>query len=437
MATGERPVANPSEADPSAWPAEPEDVRLPVSVGTVDAAAAKEVLGRPLELAAQVVPGVDHGLYRVMAEAAIDCIVDGRARRGVTVAEMIAEAGISRGHLIERCGPEWSVFTGLAVRAIAAQAGRAGHYEEVLSLPVSVRARHHGLGRDRLPGGRNSLHMIVNAHACSDRFCPTSAWPVTTGTRDAPGRPRADAARIEQWTRKLGFPPPASLAEHVEGLLERETQVRTRFAAAAQAANGRFAGDFTVGDLRAAFSRWLVIATLRYGPPRSRERRSQAVHLPGRDTGIVSAVRRAGRQGVLYCGPPVDEAEAAAVRDDFDHLRVGRLPKTYELGITSLPKVRYFWSAERSLIAREVVGQGARTDLWRLVGIAPEDIWFALSLIERNVQSTLPPDCIERWERDCGPGLLQARHPWVCAGCLDVLNAANAAIVDADRRRSE
>jgi hypothetical protein len=43
-------------------------------------------------------------------------------------------------------------------------------------------------------------------------------------------------------------------------------------------------------------------------------------------------------------------------------------------------------------------------------------------------------DCLERWEADCGPGLLKARNAKMMLGASNLLNVANNAIVEAHRR---
>ena len=408
------------------------DDRLPVFLEEVDSRVAKDTIRDVVPFAADVVGGVDAYTYRMIAERVTDHLVEGRARTGLTLSDVARCARVGYGHLVERLGPDWQKVSDLGVRTVFARSHRHALYEEILSLPVEVRPRHNGLGTDRDGRGPKALHFVLAALAAADRHCPTFARALTTGTRDDRTSDRADCSRITEWSQKLGYLLPGSLADHVELILAQEREVLRAVAEAAAGSPEAF-GTVSPARLGCVFPVWLLIAQLPYGPPRSRARSSADFCHAGRDEAIVEAVVAARRYGVLSCGAPQDD-ELRALEREFHPLQVGRLPNTYELGITRLPKLRYRWSPKRRQLAREVVGRGAQVELWRLVGIDDRRLLEAVSLIERHVQNTLPPDCLERWARDCGPGLLKARHPWKCGGFIDLMNLANAALVDAARR---
>jgi hypothetical protein len=411
------------------------DVRFPVDLRHVDPDEAKSLLREPLRFAAEIIDDVDAFEFTKLTEAAIDLILTREASKGIQVNRLTSLSKTGRGRLKEHLGGSWQDFADLSIRGISAVAGRRALYEEIASLPVRVGRRHNGIGTDRQHNAGNSLHLLAATPASSDRHCPVCVRPFLTGTRDDRTSARADAARIDRWERALGHPLPGSLGETMQAALGQQQRIRLIVYNAIRKRRDAFTEVLTPRALFETFSEYLTVPRLPYGPPSGPHFRYAAQALPGRDEASIDAVRRSGRLGILYAGRPHGRYESPARSPAFEPVTLGPLPDTYDLGITRPPLVQWSWSEERKQLARETLGSGSRTELWRLVGDFPEErLMAAISRIERYEQNPLPGDCLTRWERDTGPGRLQAHDPVVAWSCLDVLSVANAAIVDADRR---
>lgn len=444
-----------------AWePAQNErpEVRWPVELSRVERAEAKRLVADALVLAGGLVRDVDGFSFGKMVDVVIDSVGDGTAGgivgRGLALRGLVERAHVGRGRLRERFSGDLHVFSELAIRAIAAMADRPALYEQLSSVEVDVGRRHNGMGTDRSTHESQSsaLWQFVAASGMSDRHCPVSARPLLTGTRDDHSSSRADAKRIAEWTKKLGERPvptlgeqgdgvvkahacrrPAgTLGEHVYEVLAEQQRVRRLANDAVKNRPELFSPSLSKERFGRAFAvRLLMGETPHGGQPESEHRSATGVLLPGRDPDVVDAVATAGRMGVLFYGTPRDRSEFAAA--DFEPLRVGRLPRTYELGITVAANTRYSYSAKRRQLARVVVGNGIRVDLWQLVRFDERHLLSAVALIERHVQAAWTAACLRRWNQDCAPGLLKGRDPVICAGCLNLLNVANAALVAAHR----
>jgi hypothetical protein len=410
------------------------DVRFPVNLRHVDPDEAKDRLSEPLHFASEIVDDVDAFEFEKLTRAAIDLILSREASRGAQVGRLAKLAKTGRGRLKEHVGGHWQDFTDLTIRGISAVAARRALYEELVSLPVRVGRRHNGLGTDRRNNAGNSLHLVTATPASSDRHCPAWVRPLLAGTRDDRTSARADLNRIEHWEHALGHPLPGNFAEAMEAALAQQQRIRLLVYHAIRKRRDAFSQTLTPRALFETFSEYLTIPRMPYGPPSAPHFRSAAQLLPGRDEQTIEAIRRSGRYGILYAGRPHGRAENPT-SSSFEPFSIGPLPDTYNLGITRPPRVQWSWSEERKQLARETIGSGSRTELWRLVGdFSGERLLAAVARIERYAQNPLPGDCLERWERDTGPGLLQAHDPVVTWCCLDVLSVANAAVVDADRR---
>jgi hypothetical protein len=79
------------------------------------------------------------------------------------------------------------------------------------------------------------------------------------------------------------------------------------------------------------------------------------------------------------------------------------------------------------------VGSGARVDIYRPVGFATSQLNVVASFVERMVQYTTLDECIERYALDCKPGIAKAYTPKSCWALYALLDAANAALVAAER----
>ncbi len=151
---------------------------------------------------------------------------------------------------------------------------------------------------------------------------------------------------------------------------------------------------------------------------------------PGLDPELVETVDVYGRRGVLACG---SLPEGETLSDDFEPLSPMPLPCAEELGISVPFGVQYLWSRSRQQVARRLVRRGTRVDLWQLVGFTPATLSEGLALIERHTMGwTL--DCLERWVADCGIGLIRAYSAQMIESVIDVLNLANAVVIEAFRR---
>jgi hypothetical protein len=409
------------------------DVRVPVVLSKVDPAQAKRVLATPEAFAASLVGSVDAYHFDQLADATIDFVRDGRAAKGIIVHELTDHAHTGRGHLQEHFTPDWHLFAGLVMRAQLAAEGRQLFYEELRSVPVGVRRSHTGMGREKFPGFDNSLRMLVLSGGRADRHIPFEADVLTTGTHDDYTCERCNPDRIAEWTKKLGHEPPGTLGEHVKAVLDRQQRVRSAAGHAIRSRPELFTRRLTPRGLVRAFSQYLVVPGIPAGPPNVGYRDYGDMLLPGRDAETIEAVTRSKRHAVLYIGTPDGQVERNEVAR-FTPLPVGRLPSTYDLNISRPENAEYSWSPKTYRLARQVVGRGQRTELWQLVNFEQDDLMEAVSRIERYEQAELPDACLERWDKDCGPGYLQTRHPVMCAGCISLLNTANAALVEADRR---
>ncbi|MDQ3933331.1 MAG: hypothetical protein M3340_01725 [Actinomycetota bacterium] len=411
------------------------DVRLPVVLSKVDPAQAKRLLATPKAFAAALVESVDAYGFGQFAETTIDFVRDGRAAEGLNVQDLADEAHAGRGRLMDRFTADWHAFVGLVIRGLLAAEERKIFYEELRSVSVGVHRNHKGMGKEKCPGFDNTLHLLVLSGGRADRHIPFDTEVLTTGTHDDYTCERCNPDRITDWTKKLGQLPPGTLGEHVEAVLGRQQRVRAEALRAIKSRREVFTSNLTWRSLAAAFSPYLLMPGIEAGPQNVAHRSYTDELLPGRDAHTVEAVAAVNRRAVLYCGRPDGQGERNAVAR-FTPLQVGRLPLTYDLGISRPENVQYSWCPKTLRLARQVVGRGERTELWQLVNFVTEDdLWHAISLVERHEQAQLPDACLERWDKDCGPGFLKARHPLMCSGCISLLNTANAALVEADRRR--
>jgi hypothetical protein len=436
-------------AEDQRMPADEEpEIRGPVDLRLVDHDEAKALLEIPLKLASAVVDDVDAYIFHQLAEAVIDMMLGVESKAGDPIIQRIADEGLNvkrlttlsrtgRGRLHEHVDGDWHTLAELVIRGIAAVAGRLVLYEQLSSERVEVGRRHHGIGTDkcgdRLP---NTLRMLVLGAGMRDRMYPISTRPLLTGTRDDHSSSRADLSRIETWGRQLGRPPPGPLAEHVQEVLADEESAWLLARNAVLDRPELFSRELSKQRLADTFARPLLMGEMPYGPIEREYRERTSCLLPGKYPEVAEAVASAGRRGVLFSGSSNLRPGDADFRFEFAPLAVGRLPRTYELGITLSASATYFYSAKYQQLARAVVGKGVRLDLWQLVGYDDGRLLEAVGLIERYLQATWTKACMKRWNDDCAPGLLKAHNPVMCAAYLDLLNVANAAVVEAHRQQA-
>ena len=393
-------------------------VRHPVMLDPEHARDAKRRLHGAIGFATKYVPEVDDALYLRLGSRVIDAILAGRPGHDLELSDLLEGTGFTPRQMQRRFGVSWTQFTELVVRATFYNADRRVYYEEVCSVPVSVGRADNSLGTDKVKGAPQSLHLLVLAISTIDQHCPTLTWPLTTRTRDDRTISRADKRRIAKFEHQLGSPTPATLADNLRRLLA------PRFDAS------RIPPELTRPVLERRrtmmFSPYLLIADLPCGPvPHSRLNPERL--LPGMDDAVQKVVVRHRRRGILYCGT------AHMIDPSFISINEP-LPAMKELSIKDEFGVEYLWSEEQELLARQIVNrQGVLTEFWRLVLVAEKDLPDAMAIIERRAQNGWPVDCIERWEEECSPGLLGPHAPEMRSGCIALLNAANAALVSAER----
>jgi hypothetical protein len=299
-----------------------------------------------------------------------------------------------------------------------------------------------------------------------DRHCPASGRPLLTGTRFDRTSARADRELISRAIPKInpdfadGEPRrrlPAGLSDHVTLLFADQQRV---FDALVDACTNRpevfddpIRGDshesadevgqpplyhdrLTPRRLANVMSPWALMPEQPYGPPTNTtpRRRSAGILLPGRDRALVRAAEAAQRGGILFAGVPI--------RDEVTTIRAAKpmsmreLPYTAELGIVRPRRSEYRWVAELGMLARTTVGKGSHTELWRLAGIGTDERLrlAAVAMIDHHLSTQLRDECLDRWERDAGPGMMKAYTDEGRAMSLDLLDIASASLVEAVRR---
>jgi hypothetical protein len=415
-----------------------EPARAPICLSDLEVEKAKLLLKGPIELAAALLPDVSGPEAQELVGATIDRVA-ARSRtdsdEGLSIAELAERAGIGQGRIGERFDVHLPVFANVVVRGVQAQGGHRVFYEELSSHAAKAGRRHNGVGTDKVPGGPNSLRMLAYSLGSSDRHCPVASEVLTTGTRWDRANPRYGTA-FPRWAADYKGHIPSSFAEHLQVVLESDRLARAALVQALDEESGAFVGRLTPRRMLAAFSPFLVVPPISYGRPDLPYRSHREILLPGRDEATVQLVLSARRHAVLACGEPTID-ERLEFEDGSEGLIVGQLPSMYQLDIHKDHSVEYRWSPTRHELGRYEAGRGARLEIWRLVGYDDEEsFWRMLSLIERYSQVTWTRGCTRRWEVDCRPGMQKAHMPESCAGVRALLKMANAAIVDALRRKS-
>jgi hypothetical protein len=400
----------------------PQLVLQPVALTPELTADATGLLTMPIRLASKLVPQVDAELYKQLVVVVLELMLERQCEfRGIAVHQLTERAEVSRSRLDEKFGAPWQHFTDVVVRAVALETRRDTLYEELYSVPVTVRRGDNSLATDKHEGFHNSLHVLVRALASIDHHCPTLVRPLTTGTRDDRTCERADPRRIDQYQKQLGGWLPGNMAENVKSLL--------------QAGYYELPGARGRSSFDRVLSPYLLVGSLPYGPPSSSHLYSQGTLLPGRDPEIVSTVYDCRRRGVLYAGTPAAQETAdgmtLGIDRTFRRWPIKALPEQDRLNIIYPFGVDYLWSPVHRLLVRELRDL---TEFWRLVNFTEELLPYAVALIERHAQHEWPAGCLSRWAAECAPGLVGARHPITRQGLVDLLNAANVAAVAAERR---
>jgi hypothetical protein len=421
---------------------EPIGTRMPVSLETISERQALPLLAQAVELAAKLEQQADAFMVQQLAAQTIRETLSGGAAAGLRLGALCDTARIGRSHLDEHLNDEWRDLAALTVHGVFAQAGRRVLYEELRSVPERVGRRHHGLGSDQHPGCTRTRVMLVRSLSASDRHCPVAAIPLTTGTRwDATCErgqqlPASDASSGEQRS-------PQTLAQHVDALLDDAQRVRRTYNTAVENRDARLLGEKQLDALGFTFTNRFVIPPLACGAPIEPRRDQAEIRYPGQDPQVVTVLARRGANAVLACG--LHDPQAALSAHGFHPLRVNGangptalrvtdLPDCTPLGITSPWGLEHFYDPAHRRIARRLTTHGgSRTEVWQLVRFE-NDIPAALALIERHAQCNWMGDCLRRFIRDCAPGKLKVHAPHTFAGVLALMIAANAAIVDADRR---
>ncbi len=385
---------------------------------------ATELLGTAVKEAHRLVPDVDNYRYQQLATVILGELLNGQiAEGGLRVGDTAQKARMSKAGVPAHFGSSWRQFTDVLVRSICVNARRHALYEEFYSLPVAVRRDDNSLGTDRRPRVGNSLHLLIWAVASKDLHCPTLAQPLTTGTRDDRTSVRRDTKRISRHAQELKMTRlPATLAENVKSLLASGYPVSK---------------DLQRERIGKGFSPYLIIGELPCGPPSKKHLESHATLLPGCDHAVVNAVYTHRRQGILYGGTPSaqrdDTENAFSIDSSFVRWAPDQWPQHELLNINRPFGVEYLWSAEHEVLARRA---GTLTEFWRLVNLH-EDLPAAAAIIERHAQHEWPANCMTRWATQANIGRLGAHHALTRQGYLDLLGAANAAAVAAERCRRE
>lgn len=391
----------------------------------------RDLLGSAHELATTAIdrakahqPEFDHYPYEQLTVAVIRMLVNGELGNGLILTRLAREAIANRNRFGKQFDPASRRFTDLVVRYIYVLSRRQVLYEEMQSMPVKVSRDNMSLGADQVSGVSRSLHLLVSAIAGADQHCPNHVRAFTTCTQDDHSCARADPQRIARFERELGTTLPGTLAENLSSVLD---------------------GAVRADSPEAGSSPYLVISGLAAGPPEQARQGHARMLFPGLDEDAVEAVRRARRRGMLSCGSlsghAADDEAGRELKIDrgFRKVQLTDLPRAQQLNVRRPFEVEYLWSHERRQLVRCDLAAGAeRADFWRLVNFKDEDDRRnAIAIVERHGNTTWTRACLQRWADACGAGKLRAQDQRIRDGCVDLLVAANAAVVAAERLRRE
>lgn len=412
-----------------------EPTQTPVDLGQLNCDLAKRRLVAPIRLAVSALPVISERDAVNLVGATIDRVAL-RAAAGteeaISINELAEKAGIGHGRVGERFGVLLPSFANLVARGVYAQARKQVYYEELSGHAALVGRRHNGVGTDKLPALANSLHLLAYNLGASNRHCPAISEVLTMGTRWDRTSQRFGTP-LPSWASNLPDDLPGPFAEHLAAVLQADRVARVRLAEAVGSGRARLENGITAKRLKAAFSRFLVIPPIPYGPPETEYRSQAGVFLPGRDAATVEVALASGRSAALACGAPAP-SERLDFEEASESLVVGKLPSMYELDIHKIHGVEYRWSPKRHELGRYEAGAGSSVQIWRFVRCETKaSFWRMVSLVERQAQVAWTERCTRRWERDCRPGLQRAHLPESCAGVRALLAMANAGIVDALR----
>lgn len=427
----------PAPRSPALRQAEEEPARGPVEIRDLDPEKAKKSLRSPISLAAEVCARTDPFDMTKIIEATVDVVVE-RAGSGkpeqICLTELAERAKIGRGRIGEHFGVHLAPFANLVVRGVYGKAGRRVYYEELGShAAANVGRRSNSFGTDKVAKMPNSLHFLDHSLSSSDRHCPVGAEALGVGTRWDPASDRSSHP-LPGWTQSYPGSFPAGFLDHVERTIGVDRAARHALLLAMDRGIPRYPDDLSEKQMEGAFSSFLALPLIPYGTPLVGHRDHAAVYRPGRDDQLVSWAGRSGRHVVLACGD-IDPDERERFESESERLSVGRLPSMYELGLRREYEVDYRWSKNRQELGRYVVGNGAKLETWRLVGVSSRPVfWRMVSVVERLAQVAWTRKCTMRWEQDCRPGALKAHRPESCTAVRSLLAIANAGIVDALRQ---
>ena len=421
--------------------ADPPSFRCPVDLSTVDVDEAVAIARQAIEAAAGVVGGVDAYILQQLVEQVVMKVHSGNAAEdGVCVKEVAGAARVGTGHLPDHYTPESEIVADRAVRLILLSGRRRVLHEEIFTIAArSRRTQKNGYGAYHVKQAPSVIHFVGNAIGASDRYNISWAEPLVTGTPDDPSAAIADAARIADAAAARGRPVPATLADHVQQVLNFQRDLR-KLVVEQAGPFGEALRQVSLEPTRAvvgrAFARPVVVRAMPVGPPLGRGVPSASVALPGNDATIVEVLRRSGRPAIAYAGPLGGGDDVSALRArGYTQMpwAVGELARPLAVPEDPPFGCELLWSDAEQTLVRRIVGAGAWAAGWKVVGFPADGMPDAIALVERASESW-PRGCLERATRAGAPGLLQgstlpSQNTWRA-----LLRVADAALVEAERR---
>lgn len=437
----------------------------PVRLSRLDKQARKELkelLGRALGFAAQVVGADDHFRVGQIALAIADEMIAETAPSGVSMEQLCERARTSDGRIREYFDEDLRDLVDIAVRALLLMTNRTPINEYVRTEAVRVGRDANAIGIEHEPYAPHVMSMMVATLGCCDRNLIHHAEWLLSGTHHDHSMPHADLPRIAEFEDELKRNLPGTLEEHLETVFAASTTAQDLATYAASMRRGAFLefGVEVTRFLRFCFPKCVIIDRLPCGPPRAKPMRDFSTEsFPGDDASIVAAVERAGRYGIARC-----RLQEAEVRVRYSKLEDQLLPALSErlgerpvrvspsrlgeveemerarlagvganirqVGIWCFPKAERIF---RAMQASDAGGEFIDADLWRTIRLSDERAQRAAVALLERAQQVWPRSCIDRYRREFEPGLMMASSARTRTGLLYSSLLASAAGVSAHR----
>jgi hypothetical protein len=426
----------------------------PVTVAEVNAVAAVDLAHAAVDFAAPLAD-IDAYPIKQLTGEIIELIHQGGAVKGVELDKLCTDTQQTRSKIDVHLNRELVIAMDLAIRALSVMGGRRVVFQELYSLPVSSRPSKAGLGADHIDNAAATLRLAGLAMGCADRHVAALEIPLTTGTRDDRFSERADKKRISGFTRELGHEVPATLAEHVEALLDLEDASRGVLAAKSGLIPDRVAAmnlsRFSNEQLgrydtfrRFVFSNLVFAAPWPVGVPKRRRQGHDHLEALGHDGEVLELLAARGRHAILYRERLHSELNAGALTADevrtrgFTRFHPQQTQVHQRFGLGQSFGVEWWYHQRQARLVRREVPQrpalagGAVTDDWQLINLDDGLLDIACALIQRYSDSW-PTGCLQRAGDDCNPGLIKVRRNSQEEGLRALLRLSNAALIAADR----